>query len=259
MDPEALTPINVDVMNAVSIGLNAAPRLAKLRASLIALAPGIDLSRVERLEDFANALGHAHTLYVAAASPADALGDVYKEALGLREALVNDAASLARRGLLPQERARGAERDGRVQERGDRSVGARERVPRALGRGAVAHAGGDAGARPRRAAQPSHHGAARRAREGGDEVAEAGLLRAQAFTAFAHVTPSIYGGKKRSKKEREDEAGSETPMSETPAPGGAAADGDTDAGGDGGAVAPSEPATPLHNNPDLPGSNPFIS
>lgn len=56
-------PINVDVMDAVTVVLGALPALRSLRAELEQQLPQFDLARFDRLEQYALALAQAHVLY----------------------------------------------------------------------------------------------------------------------------------------------------------------------------------------------------
>jgi len=98
-----LLNINLDVPSAVATVLGAIGEIRALREAAGSL-PGLDLARIDKLEDYALALGYAHAVYRAAAGPDDEVARLAEEALELRDTLYMDASALARRRLLDEGR-----------------------------------------------------------------------------------------------------------------------------------------------------------
>jgi hypothetical protein len=94
-----LVAVNLDVSAAVATVLGAVPEILTLRAEMAKL-DGVDVKKIDKLRDFALALGHAHGAYRAALGPSDPVAKLGEDALGLRDQLYTDAAGLAKRGLL---------------------------------------------------------------------------------------------------------------------------------------------------------------
>jgi hypothetical protein len=94
-----LVTINIDVPTAVSTTLALIPRIRELRPAVANLST-FDLSRYDKLEDYAFALAHAHTLYLAASAPARPLDELVAAGTALRQVLAADASALAARGLV---------------------------------------------------------------------------------------------------------------------------------------------------------------
>lgn len=94
-----LGTVNVDVPSAVATVLGALPEIMALRGDIAAIN-GVDLTKLDKLRDYALALGHAHGAYRAALSPSDPVTKLAEEVVDARDQLLADAQGLARRGLL---------------------------------------------------------------------------------------------------------------------------------------------------------------
>ena len=94
-----LVAVNLDVSAAVSTVLGAVPDIVARRAEMAKLE-GFDVKKLDKLRDYALALGHAHGAYRAALGPTDPVSKLGEDALAMREQLYTDAAGLAKRGLL---------------------------------------------------------------------------------------------------------------------------------------------------------------
>jgi hypothetical protein len=98
-----LLPINLEVATAVTTVLGAWPQIRTFRGS-VALLPGFDLARFDKIEDYALALGHAQSRHNVAGTSAESLPDLSAAGTALRQLLLTDAASLAQRGLVDADR-----------------------------------------------------------------------------------------------------------------------------------------------------------
>jgi hypothetical protein len=96
-----LISINVDVPSAIASVLGTLPELNALRPQFAGLI-GFDLTRVDKLRDYALALGHTHAMYRAAAGPSDGLSAMANELIELRDVLQADAMALAKRKVLDE-------------------------------------------------------------------------------------------------------------------------------------------------------------
>jgi hypothetical protein len=97
---DAMVANNLDVLGAVATVLGALPEIQEQRHTIAAQLPEFDLSIIDTLQDFALALGHAHTLYVTADCDPDNLPELAEEAFNLREAFLWDVRALTGRGLV---------------------------------------------------------------------------------------------------------------------------------------------------------------
>jgi len=100
----ALITINLDIPLGVTTALGALPEIRALRPRVVAEMPQLDVIRFDKLEAYTLAMGHAHALYMAASSPAEALDEISETATKLREMLFSDAAALAQRNIIDGER-----------------------------------------------------------------------------------------------------------------------------------------------------------
>lgn len=98
-----LAPVNIDVPTAVSTVLGSLPEIYELREGMIKL-DGFDMTALDSLKDYAQALGHAHSLYRATVGPKDPVGKLGAEVTAVRDQLFADAQTLARRELLDEKR-----------------------------------------------------------------------------------------------------------------------------------------------------------
>jgi hypothetical protein len=98
--------VNIDVPSAVTTALGVAPELLLMKERVMKDCPNFDTDPLERLDTYAMALSHAHTLYLMASQPADALAPLAKEGTKLRETLYADASALVQRELLNRQQLR---------------------------------------------------------------------------------------------------------------------------------------------------------
>jgi hypothetical protein len=99
----ALVGINIAVPPAVATVLGAVPRIRELRPSMASL-PAVDIAEIDKLEDYALALAHAHTLYLAASEPPQPIEQLVTDGTSLRHLLLADATALAARGHVNEQR-----------------------------------------------------------------------------------------------------------------------------------------------------------
>jgi hypothetical protein len=96
---DELVNINLDIPSAVMTTLGALPEIRAFRTEILAL-PNFDGKAFDKLEDYAFALQHAHTLFLMATQPTKELDVLTEEATALRETLLMDASALAHRGHI---------------------------------------------------------------------------------------------------------------------------------------------------------------
>jgi hypothetical protein len=101
-----LIAINIDIPTAVTTTFGALPEINALRPQIASDIPSFNLARFDNLEGYTLALGYAHTLWLAASTPAQPIEELSKTASATRELLASDAAALAQRGLLDGQRLR---------------------------------------------------------------------------------------------------------------------------------------------------------
>lgn len=99
-----LITINIDVPTAVTTTLGVLPAIRGFRPQIATEIPSFDLVRFDKLELYTLALGHAHTLYLAASNPPESLGDLSDTGTKARELLLSDATALAQRGFIDGEK-----------------------------------------------------------------------------------------------------------------------------------------------------------
>ena len=102
---EQLVAIGVDVKSAVATVLGALAEIRRFSAELPKFAPHLNAAVlgpavVERLERSAFALNWAHGRYLAAGQPSNDLLAMVEQGVDLRDQLLADASTLARRGLI---------------------------------------------------------------------------------------------------------------------------------------------------------------
>ena len=98
-----LVSVNLDVPSAVATALGALPEIVAQRDEVAALK-GVDLSKFDKIRDYALALAHTHGAYRAALGPADPIGKISEQVSEMRDQLFADAQALGRRGLLEASR-----------------------------------------------------------------------------------------------------------------------------------------------------------
>ncbi|HXS18046.1 MAG TPA: hypothetical protein VN764_12705, partial [Polyangiaceae bacterium] len=97
---EAVQSINLDVSTAVAIAFGALPALITFRDQLETL-PDFDAVRFDKLEIYALALSHAHSLCQSASQPPDDLKALQEEGSAQRELLYKDVTAAIARGVIP--------------------------------------------------------------------------------------------------------------------------------------------------------------
>lgn len=98
---EQLLTINIDVTTAITTVIGALPRLRPIHAEMQARWRDCDAQQLDRLEQYALALQHAHTLYQATkCERRESLGPLASELAKLRDRLLLAAVSLAKWGLI---------------------------------------------------------------------------------------------------------------------------------------------------------------
>jgi len=103
--PDAdIVTINIDVPTAVTTVLGALPGILTFRPQIATDIPSFDLARLDKLESYTLALGHAHTLYLAASNPPESLVELSDTGTKARELLLSDASALAARGFIDGEK-----------------------------------------------------------------------------------------------------------------------------------------------------------
>jgi hypothetical protein len=100
LNSDELVGINLDIPKTVSTVLGAGSRLSALTARIAEEMPEFDVELITKLDTYAMALSHAHTLYALASDGADALQPLIAEGRKLRTMLLADARALALRGHL---------------------------------------------------------------------------------------------------------------------------------------------------------------
>ncbi len=99
LSADALVPINIDIPSAFISVMAAVPRINAMRAAIVEHAPMIDIDAIDHLEMYAQALGEANGIYLAASQPSD-LTTLLNRGIELRALLISDAQALAHRGLI---------------------------------------------------------------------------------------------------------------------------------------------------------------
>lgn len=100
---EDLVAINLDVQVALTTVMGTLPRIAAFRDEMVQL-PAFDITNVDKLTTYAEALAHAQAAYLAASSPVEPLPALVARATEIRELLLSDASALAKRGMLDGKR-----------------------------------------------------------------------------------------------------------------------------------------------------------
>jgi hypothetical protein len=100
LSPSALVAINLDIPSAVATAAGVIPELKMFREQIVKELPGFDISRFDKLPQYAMAAGHSHSLLEISTAPHSQLRDLIEEARALREILRSDAVALAKRGLI---------------------------------------------------------------------------------------------------------------------------------------------------------------
>lgn len=99
--PEAqLLPINVPIPSATQTVLGAIEEIRSLRPRLLEELPKFDIARFDKLESYSRAAYHAHSLYLIASTPPEAVPALVEECSNVSSTFRADAEALIRRGLL---------------------------------------------------------------------------------------------------------------------------------------------------------------
>lgn len=98
--PEDLSRLNLDVPSAVATVLGALPEILAFRTDLEKHIPTFDLKHVDQLHTYALALSHAFAQNKSATPNGDNLAELNVEGSTLRDNLLADLTTLARRGRV---------------------------------------------------------------------------------------------------------------------------------------------------------------
>lgn len=101
-----LSPINVDVVNAVTTVLACLPELRAIRPEIEKHLPTFNLQRFDKLEQYTLALNHANAIHRGTLASRVRIADLGGEVADLRDRLLDDARSLANHRLLDGDRLR---------------------------------------------------------------------------------------------------------------------------------------------------------
>jgi hypothetical protein len=96
---DKLLQVNLDIPSIVSTAIGSLEEVRALRAELSRL-PDFDLVGFDKIEDYAMALGYAHTQFVFATAGGDDLEQLNAEGIALRERLLADVTALSHRGFV---------------------------------------------------------------------------------------------------------------------------------------------------------------
>jgi hypothetical protein len=103
LNVEDLITINIDVPTAITTAVGALPGMLIYRDQANTLT-GFDKTVFDQLETYTLATGHAHTNYMAASAPPEAIIQLNSTGMALRQTLYLDALALAQRGLISGDR-----------------------------------------------------------------------------------------------------------------------------------------------------------
>ncbi|AKU96234.1 hypothetical protein AKJ09_02898 [Labilithrix luteola] len=92
--------INIELQEAATGILGAAPKAAQLRPQIEKELPYFDLSQLDKLVTYARAMTFAQTNYLGASTRSEQLPALIERGVAARELLLSDATALAHRGLL---------------------------------------------------------------------------------------------------------------------------------------------------------------
>ncbi len=104
LEGELLPSMNLDVRQAITTALGCMPELMPLKSRIVTELPLVDPELFEKMERYALALGHAHTVHLAASTPSQPIPEMTEELKRIYTRLEADARALALRGLLDGER-----------------------------------------------------------------------------------------------------------------------------------------------------------
>jgi hypothetical protein len=101
---EELTPINIDVVGAVTTVLGCLAKLGALRSEIQTHLPTFDLERFDKLKQYALALNHANAIHRGTLAQRGTLAELGSELAEVRDRLIDDAESLGNHGWMDGER-----------------------------------------------------------------------------------------------------------------------------------------------------------
>lgn len=90
----------MDILAATTTVMGALPEIMALRSRIATELPLFDIKQFDKLELYTLAVTHAHTQYLGADTPAEAIPELSEQAAKTRELLLSDAMALAKRGHL---------------------------------------------------------------------------------------------------------------------------------------------------------------
>jgi hypothetical protein len=284
---EQLVPITIDIPTAITMVLGSLPEIRNMRASIAEGLHGFDLTLLDNLEDYTQALTYASGLSMSAAQPAAELPALAEAGATKREVLLADTKALIARGLLQPESISGL--SGTV---GYRNIAMdlialigllRANLPQIASKSAVTAAELDEANRVadellnkvgQKTQGPSQVGASAEIRQKAFSLfitAYDQVRRAIHYLRWQHgdaesIAPSLYAGRKRKPVDVVNNASAHAaPGTDVPLVTQQTAQSTANAGNasaqPGVAVSPIVPVGPgtttLPNTPGLPGSNPF--
>ena len=104
LEGQPLPTINLDIRQSITTALGCMPELMPLKSRIVTELPLVDPELFEKMERYALALGHAHTVHLAATTPSQPIPEMTEELKGLYARLDADARALALRGIIDGER-----------------------------------------------------------------------------------------------------------------------------------------------------------
>jgi hypothetical protein len=97
-----LVRINLDVPTLVITANHAVSQLRALKPAFKAALKDYEVTEIDKLGAYAQALDHAHTLYLAVALSRELMPELVQQATHLRDTLYSDVTALVTRGLLDE-------------------------------------------------------------------------------------------------------------------------------------------------------------
>src|SRR5512147_1513801 len=97
---DELQQISVDILAVTTKVMGALPEIMALRPQFVSHLPLFDIQKFDKLETYTLAANHAHTQFLGADTPAEAIPELSEQATSTRELLLSDASALAKRGYL---------------------------------------------------------------------------------------------------------------------------------------------------------------
>jgi hypothetical protein len=96
LSADELSKVNLDLQQATATILGVLPEVMALRERIVKELPAFDITKVDKLEDYALALRFAHAAYQTAMQPPDVLKDLAVEASAIIFAPRSDRSAKAR-------------------------------------------------------------------------------------------------------------------------------------------------------------------